>query len=231
MPNCIGDFRELILAHRGKRICVMGGAPTLAEHLAGITADVYISTNAHGVGIRQPDYLLAMDEHHSRENRPMGTFLRSKCDAPILSPHRFANYRIAHWPQTPRFILSGLVAAWAAYAMGARVVILAGCDGYSGEEGYVDEARKVARDICCPVRVAGNGTLLDVWPAYDPDEKFGKYVPHANLDTLRGIDGQTRVVALKPCTVGRIELDKGQEMTAARHEVARLLKHRMVREL
>lgn len=223
----IGDFRELILKHKGKRICVIGGAPIkeLPE------ADVYISTNAHGVSLVAPDYLLAMDETNDREKRPMGPFLRSKADAPIISPHGYADYRLGHWPQHPRFVLSGMVATWAAWAMGAKVVILAGCDGYGGDAGFVDEARKMARDVHCPVRVAGGGPLTAVWPEYDPGEKFGKYKPHSAIDGLRGIDGCIRVRAFKPCTVGRVELAKGQEMTAMRHEVASLLKHRMVEEI
>jgi len=225
------SFRELILAHKGKRICVMGGAPGLAEQLAGIEADVYISTNAHGVELRKPDYLLAMDETHSRERCEMGGFLRERSDAPIISPHGYADIRLGHWPQHPRFVLSGMVATWAAWAMGAKVVILAGCDGYGGEPGYVEEARKIARDVHCPVRVAGAGPLVDVWPAYNKTERFTKYKPHAAIEGLLGVDGAVRVRALKPCTIARIDVTKGGEITALRHEVAKLLKHRMVEEL
>lgn len=42
------DFRELILKHKGKKICVMGGADTLEEELKSVEADVYISTNEIG---------------------------------------------------------------------------------------------------------------------------------------------------------------------------------------
>lgn len=226
------DFRELILAHKGKRICVMGGAPGLEEQLAEVQADIYISTNGHGCDIRRPDYLLAMDERHSRyDGAPMGEWLRRRCDAPIISPHAYADYRLGHWPQAPRFVLSGMIAAWAAWAMGAQVVILAGCDGYGGETGYVREAQKIAPDIHCPVRVAGGGPLSEVWPAYEPGERFGRYSPHPAIDGLRGIDGRVRVRARKPCTVGLIDLAIGQEVSAMRHEVARLLKHRMVEEV
>src|SRR5690606_19762695 len=64
LPQKSGDFRDLILAHKGKRICVMGGAPSLAADLETVKADIYISTNAHGVGLVEPDYLLAMDERN-----------------------------------------------------------------------------------------------------------------------------------------------------------------------
>lgn len=225
------DFRELILAHQGKRICVMGGAPGLEEDLKHVQADVYISTNGHGADLRRPDYVLAMDENHSKERCPMGPFLRAKSDAPIISPHRYADIRLAMWPQNPRFVLSGMIATWAAFAMGAKVVILAGCDGYGGEPGYIDEARKIDRDVYCPVRVAGSGPLTKVWPAYDPKEKFVSDKPHSSIETLKGVDGKIRIRARKPVTVGLVDLQAGDEMVVLRHEVKRQLKHRLVEEI
>lgn len=227
------DFRELILAHKGKRICVMGGAgeETLARHLAEIKADIYISTNAHGVAIQKPDYLLAMDERNSREQCEMGGFLRARCDAPIISPHGYADFRMGHWPQAPRFVLSGMIATWAAWAMGAKVVILAGMDGYGGDAGYVDEARKIERDVHCPVRVISGGPLTKVWPAYDEAERFGKYKPHSAIDGLLGVGGRITIRAIKPCSIGYTDLTKGQTLSVLRHEAARLLKHRLVEEI
>lgn len=231
-PPALGTFQELILKHPGARICVMGGAPGLAEQLEQVEADVFISTNAHGADLVEADYLLAMDERHSRHgDADMGDWMRSKSGAPIVSPHGYADYRLGMWPQNPRFVLSGMIATWAAFAMGAGVVILAGCDGYGGDEGYIDEARKIARDVHCPVRVVGGGPLSKVWPAYDPKERFMEYTPHSSIDGLLGIDGRIRVRARKACTVDRVNLLPGQEMTAMRHEVARLLKHRMVEEV
>jgi hypothetical protein len=221
------DFRELILAHKGKRICVMGGAPIEALP----KADVYISTNAHHVDRVKPDYVLAMDERNSREGKEMGAFLRSRTDAPIISPHGYADFRLGHWPQHPRFVLSGMIGTWAAWAMGAKVVLLAGCDGYGGDPGYVDEARKIDRDVHCPVRVVGGGPMTKVWPEFDEAERFGKYKPHSAIDGLKGKDGEIRIRALKPCSVGYTDLTKGQELIAMRHDVARLLKHRMVEEV
>jgi hypothetical protein len=221
------DFRELILAHKGKRVCVIGGGPNL--HVP--KADIYISTNAHGVSVQAPDYILAMDEIHGRERKEMGGWLRSKSDAPIISPHGYADFRLGHWPQHPRFVLSGMIATWAAWAMGAKVVLLAGCDGYGGDPGYVDEARKMDRDVHCPVRVVGGGPLTKVWPEYDAKERFGKYKPHSAIDGLRGIGGMIRVRAFKPCSVGFTNLAIGQEMSAMRHDLKLLLKHRMVEEV
>ena len=214
------DFRELILKHKGKRICVIGGGPLVLPD-----ADVYISTNAHGVDQVKPDYLLAMDERHSKAAMEMGAFLRSKSDAPIISPHPYATYRMGKWPQHPRFVLSGMIGTWAAWAMGAKVVLLAGCNAYGGDAGYVDEARKIDRDVYCPVRVVGGGPLTKIWPEYDPAERFGKYKPHSAIDGLKGLDGEIRIRARKPCLVGYTRLLKGQEFIAMRHEVARLLKH------
>lgn len=230
--NELRDFRDLILAHKGKRFIVMGGGPSLADDLARLgkrPGDVVISTNGHGVSLRAPDYLLAIDHTHTGTGVPMGRHLRALSDAPVISPHGFADYRLGFWPQSPRFVLSGLVAAWAGFAMGAKVVCLAGMDGYADND-YTGEARKVAADIHCPVRVA-SGFLRAVWPEWDAGERFGRYSPHTSIDGLRGIDNSIRVRARKPCTVGMVQLGKGDEMTGMRHEFARLLKHRMVEEI
>lgn len=230
--NELRDFRELILAHKGKRFIVMGGGPSLADDLDRLgkrPGDVVISTNGHGVALRAPDYLLAIDHTHTGTGVPMGRHLRALSAAPVISPHGFADYRLGFWPQSPRFVLSGLVAAWAGFAMGAKVVCLAGMDGYADND-YTGEARKVAADIHCPVRVA-SGFLRAVWPEWDAGERFGRYSPHTSIDGLRGIDNSIRVRARKPCTVGMVQLGKGDEMTGMRHEFARLLKHRMVEEI
>lgn len=229
----LNDFRDLILARKGKRFVVMGGGPSLAADLESIgvrAGDVLISTNGHGVDIRRPDYLLAIDHTHTGTQVPMGRHLRALSSAPVISPHGFADYRLGFWPECPRFVLSGLVATWAAFAMGAKVVCLAGMDGYADND-YTNEARKIARDVHCPVRVQPGSFLHGVWPVFDPAERFGKYTPHSSIEGLRGINNQIRVRARKPCQVGMIELERGAELTVMRHEVARLLKHRMVEEI
>lgn len=226
------DFRDLILAHKGKRVVVMGGGPSLEADLDLIGAkagDVVISCNGHGVGLRKPDYLLAMDHTHTSTGTPMLKHLRALSDAPIISPHNCADYRLGWWPQQPRFILSGLIAAWAGFAMGGKVVCLAGFDGYADND-YTDEAEKVASDVHCPVRVA-SGFLSRVWPLYDPAERFGKYTPHSSIEGLRGIDNMIRVRCRKPCRIGMVDLLPGDEMSGMRHEFARMLKHRMVEEI
>ena len=163
----------------------MGGGPSLASDLEAIgPADVVISTNAHGVDLRKPDYLLAIDHTYCGSDMGMGKYLRSKSDAPIIAPHAFADYRLGHWPGEPRYVLSGLVATWAAFAMGAKVVNLAGMDGYADND-YTKEAEKISRDIHCPVRVQPASFLRSVWPVFDPAEKFGRYTPHSSIDGLR----------------------------------------------
>lgn len=231
----IGDFRDLIKKHAGKRFVVMGGGPSLARDMERIEkADVVISTNGHGVEIRQPDYLLAIDHTHTGRQMPMGQYLRRRSSAPIISPHAFADYRLGFWPLStpnqPRFILSGMVAAWAAFAMGAKCVTLAGMDGYPDND-YRELAGKIARDIHCPVRVMPESFLRDVWPVYDASERLGKYKPHSSIDGMRGIDNTIRIRAVKPCNVGLVELSRGHELTVMRHEVARLLRHRLVEEI
>lgn len=227
------DFRELILAHKGRRFIIMGGGPSLAADLDALgrkPGDVVISCNAHGVELRTPDYLLAMDSKHTKSNADMGVYLRKRSDAPIISPHAFADYRLGYWPQHPRFVLSGLISTWAAYAMGAKVVCLAGMDGYKDND-YTEEARKIAREVRCPVRVQPESFLRSVWGVYDAKERFGRYTPHSAIDGLRGIDGRVRVRASKPCAVGFVSLQKGDEVSCMRHEVRLLLKHRMVEEV
>lgn len=224
------DFRDLALAHKGKRICVMGGAASLESDLKRVSADVYISTNGHGIEFQKPDYLLAMDEVHKRAKRPMGEYLRSISDAPIISPHGYADFRLSNWPQNPRFVLSGLIGAWAAWLMGAKAVILAGMDAYDGTPGYIWEAEKIARDIPGVVRVA-SGPLSRVWSEYDPKEKFGHYTPHSAIQGWLGMDGRIRVRVDHPTYIAGREVRPGDELEVMRHEVRRLLKHHMVVEI
>lgn len=228
----IDDFRDLFLTHKGKRFCVMGGAPSLASDLAQVEADVYISANGHGVELRKPDYMLAMDATHGGTGPCMGRHMRSLCDAPIISPREYADIRLAQWPQQPRWVLSGMIATWAAFCMGAKVVYVAGCDAYGGTPGYIDEARKIARDVKCPVRVV-SGPLAEInvegadWKGFDPKETFGRYKPHSSIDAWLGRDGKITVRVLKDCDIGQ----PGMVMTAYRHDVRRLLKHRLIEEV
>ena len=224
------EFGELVLKHKGKRICIMGGAPSLEDDLIQIEADVYISTNGHGCGLVSPDYLFAMDEANGNQGGvPMGGYLRGLSDAPIISPRGYADYYLTDWPQAPRDVLSGMVAAWAAYMMGAKVVILAGMDGYQ-KSGFIGESVKMARDIHCPVRVMSD-ELTKAWPRYDPAEKFGRYKPHPDIETKQNVDGMTIIECVKATNFRGSPLNAGQRVKVSRHEVRRLLKHKMVIEV
>jgi hypothetical protein len=224
------DFNELVLKHKGKRICIMGGAPSLEDDLCQIDADIYISTNAHGAHLQKPDYIFAMDEINTRLNVPMGGFLRELTDAPIISPRAYADYQLITWPQCPRDVLSGMVATWAAFMMGAKVVILAGMDAYDGKSGFVHEATKMARDVNCPVRVMSD-SLAKVWPKYDPAEKFGRYTPHSSINGWLDVDEKVTIEVIKPTTIRTLLRKKGEQLTVMRHEVLNLLKHKMIKEV
>lgn len=224
-PN---DFRRLVLKHRGKRIVVMGGAPSLDAEIDGLEADVWISANEHGAKRRAVDYVVAMDEQHGGLKVPMRSEVRKYTDAPIIGPWPFNDYQLVTWPGAPRKGLSGMVATWVAWAMGGHPIILAGFDGYGGSK--LAETRKVAPHVRGVVRVMG-GPLAQVWDQYRPGERIGKYIPHSSINGLLGVDGMIQVRALKPCTVRGHELPKGSQMQVMRHEVARLLRHRMLEEV
>ena len=225
----MSEFKELILKHKGKRICVMGGSDSLADDLDKIEADIYISTNGHGCEYIAADYVLAMDENNTRLNVPMDKHIRGITDAQIISPRHFADYQLMSWPQAPRDVLSGMIAAWVSFVMGAKVVILAGMDGYK-QSGYIHEAAKIARDINCPVRVM-SAELAKTWPMYDAKEKFGRYSPHSSINAWLDVDESVTVEVVKPTTVRGALRQKGFQMNVMRHEVASLLKHKMLREV
>jgi hypothetical protein len=227
------DFWTRVLAHRGKRIAVMGGAPSLAEHLAtGVEADVWISANHHGLVLRSADYVLCMDEViNDMGGKSLPDHIRSLSDAKIISPYPSADIQLVSWPQYPRLVNSGMIATWAAFMMGAKVVMLFGFDAYGGTPGVIDEAHKMARDVNCPVRVVGDGPLTKVWPQYRPEEAFGRYTPHSSINAWLNIDEKVTVECIKPVAVRGIEMKRGERLNVMRFEVARQLKHRMLKEV
>lgn len=225
------DFRSIVARHKGKRICVMGGSPALAEHMQSVEADVYVSANDHGARIRPVDYMVAMDHVHGVNRMRMDQYLHTVSDAPIISGEPFADYQLPWWPSHPRRILSGMAGVYVAWALGAKLVIVAGMDAYDGKESAIRDAKAVANDVRCEVRVVGGGPLTEVWPAYDPAEKFGRFVPHSSLDGLRGMDGLIRVRVMKPTMIRGMAVAKGDQLSVMRHEVAGLLRHRMLVEL
>lgn len=225
------DSRALILKHPGARICVMGGAPSLGLQMGKVEADVFISVNGHGSGLRH-DYIVAMDEEHGTLKVPMRSYLRSISGAPVIGPRAWNDYVLTTWPDCPKTsVLSGMVACWVAWVMGAKVVILAGMDGYGGSQSGMAHCAPIVRDVKCPIRVVGGGPLTRFWPVYDPNEDFGEYEMHPSIDAIKGVDGMTRIRALKPCSQAGLILAKGDEADVMRHQVARLLRHRLVEEI
>lgn len=224
-PN---DFRRLVLKHRGKRIVVMGGAPSLDAEIDGLDADVWISANEHGAKRRPVDYVVAMDERHGSLKVEMRSEIRKYTDAPIIGPWPFNDYQLVTWPGAPRKGLSGMVATWAAWVMGGQPVILAGFDGYGGAK--LHETQRVAGDIRGVIRVMG-GPLAKFWPQYDPGERFGRYKPHSAILGLQGFNGEITIRFRKPTTFRGVFMRAGEEMRVMRAEAARLLRHKMVEEI
>lgn len=187
----VQSISELVMKHKGKRICVMGGASSLDDDLKRIKADIYISANDHGARRRPVDYMVCMDNIHTRNKREMRHFLREVSDAPIISPWHWGQYQIGKWPDHPCLFNTGIMASWIAYLMGAHPIILAGFDCYGGSSGRIFEMHKqYVKHIKCQVRVV-SGPLLKLYPEYDPKEKLGRYkVPPAFDDS---IDGQVKV--------------------------------------
>jgi len=223
------DSKSLVLLHSGQRIVVMGGAGSLARDIDGLEADVWISVNEHGAKLREVDYVVAMDEEHGTKRVPMRRVVRELTNAPIIGPHESNDIRLHTWPTCPRKGLSGMVATWVAWVMGGHPVILAGFDAYNGTK--IHEAKAIRDDVKGPVRVVNGGPLTAVWPAYDPDERFPDFAEHTAHGGLLGFDGNIRVRVRKPTYVNGLAVTPGMEFRVMRHEVSRLLHHKVLVEI
>jgi hypothetical protein len=226
---------DLVMRHRGKRICIMGGGPNLASDLARVDAEVFISINAHGVRLQPPDYLLAMDAVHGGTKEEMGKYLRARDKtAPILGPWHWCDFQLTHWPLAPRFLLSGVVATWVAYLMGAHPVVLAGFDCYAKADGTGDgntmsQHRDYLPFVKAQVRVA-SGPLIGMYPAFDPAELMPVYQPN---DVLREekLHDEVRVRVAHLVEIRGHEWPVGTLLTMPRHEVRRQIKHKSLVEV
>lgn len=226
------SFGELVMRHQGARICVMGGAPSLADDVAKVEADVWISANQHGAKLRPVDYVVAMDNLHTMLKVPMEGIIREHTDAPIIGPWHWCDYGITNYPLAPRLIFTGVIAHWLAYMLGGHPVILAGFDCYASRNHrsmgqHRDMAPFVAR---CETRVVGDGPLLDLWPAYDPEERLPPHRAPTDFGLLEGEHG-VRVKVRKPVEIRGREFPVGTVLRAPRAEVWRQLKHRSLEEL
>lgn len=224
-------FRDLIFSERGKIICIMGGSATLEQELANVKADIYISTNGHGCEHKQAKYVIAMDDRHTKTGEWMREIIRRKTSAPIIGPFDSCDIFLDHWPLMPRRYYSGIVAMWVAHAMGAKLIILAGMDGYKSDGGYMAKLTKVKTESV-PTQVRStNKTLESVIPAYQPKEKVNQPPVDARLKTIKAEEGSIEIEVIKPCYVLNIERVIGERVKANRCDLLILLKHQMVREL
>lgn len=223
-------FGELVMAHRGQRICVMGGGPTLASDLERVQADVWISVNEHGAKLRPADYVVAMDNTHTRHQTHMEKHLRQFTQAPVIGPWHWNQFQMMKWPLQPKFMLSGVIASWVASMMGGHPVILAGFDCYGGDGATVNQHRTFVPHLLGEVRVV-SGPLLEFYQAYDPFEAFGGYCPPTGLDLEALNDGEVVIRVLKQFEFRGREWPPGTLMRVSRYEVRRQLKHKSVEEV
>lgn len=223
------SFGELVMAHKGARICVMGGGPTLASDVEKVKADVWISANEHGAKLRPVDYVLAMDNIHTVLRVPMEGHIRPHTKAPIIGPWHWCDYDLSTYPLSPKMLLSGVIASWAAYLMGAHPVIMAGFDCYGGMGRAVGHHKSYVPHVKAQVRVV-SGPLLELYKQYDPAEKFAPYVApdvFGELDIKHGV----RVRVIKPVEIRGRTWPIGTVLTAPRQEVWRQIKHRSLVEV
>ncbi len=217
------------MKHRGARICVMGGGPTLPGDAEQVEADIWISANEHGAKVRPVDYVLAMDNLHTTLNVQMEGHIRQHTDAPIIGPWHWCDYGLTTYPLSPRLLLSGVIASWAAYLMGAHPVILAGFDCYGGTPRSVNQHKDYVPHVKCEVRVV-SGPLAQFWPLYRRDECFGEYEPPDVFGEVEMTHG-VKVRVIKPVEVRGHAWPVGTVLHVPRHEVWRQIKHRSLAEV
>ncbi len=228
MPERMRSFGELVMRHRGARICVMGGGPTLESDLEKVEADVWISVNEHGAKLRPVDYVVAMDNLHTKINVQMEAHIRPHTDAPIIGPWHWNDWQLTNWPGIPSMPLSGVVASWLAYLLGGHPVILAGFDCYKGRK--VGQHRTIAPHINAEVRVV-SGPLLELYKPYDPAETFPPFVAPDVMKLIPELDGEIKVRVRKVVAIRGHEWPVGSELVIPRHEVALQLKHKSLVEV
>jgi hypothetical protein len=236
MQSTIASFGDLVMRHRGARICVMGGGPSLAADLEKVEADVWISVNEHGAKARgEVDYVVSMDDVHTQLHKPMRKHIRQWTDAPIITPWFWGDYQLMKWPLIPRFMISGVVASWAASMMGAHPVILAGfgCRASpefpNGHGATVGQHRDYIPHVHAQVRVC-SGPLTQFYPLYT-GEPLGPYEVPAGLDLDALTRGEIVVKVVKPFEFHGREWPPGTQLKVSAYEVRRQIKHRSLIEV
>jgi hypothetical protein len=219
---------DLIMRHKGQRICVMGGSKSLDADLERIEADVWISVNNHGAMRREVNYIVCMDNIHTGNKREMRHFLREFSDAPVISPWHWGDYQVLSWPGYPKLYNSGIIASWIAYLMGGHPVIFAGFDCYKADGRIIRMHRDYLDHIKAECRVA-SGPLLSFYQQYDPDEKFKRYkVPEIFGEATKGFI-KVRVVA--PFEYRGYQWPIGSVLTVSAYEVKLQLKHKSLERI
>jgi len=223
------SFGELVMKHKGQRICVMGGGPNLASDVAQVEADVWISANQHGAKLRAVDYVVAMDNLHTVHKEPMLGFIREHTDAPVIGPWHWCDYGITNYPLSPRLIFTGVIAQWVAHMLGAHPVIMAGFDCYGGTHRTRSQHKEFIPHIRGECRVV-SGPLLEFWPAYDADDLLPPYAVPDVFDYADDRHGVT-VKVIKSVPVRGIEYPVGTVLRVPKAEVWRQNKHRSLMEV
>lgn len=224
------SFGDLVMAHKGARICVMGGGSTLASDLEGVKADIWISVNEHGAKLREVDYVVAMDNTHTKLKVPMNKHLRQYTTAPIIGPWHWCDYQLMKWPLQPKFMISGVVASWVASLMGAHPVIMAGFECYGSNGPTLRQHIEYRPHLIGEVRVC-SGPLLEHYEQYRSNERRKAYEVPAALDINSLTEGETVVQVLKPFEFRGHEWPVGSKLRVSRFEVRRQIKHKSLVEV
>lgn len=230
MTTGLRSFGDLVMAHKGQRICVMAGGPNLAADIERVDADVWISVNEHGAKLREVDYVVAMDNTHTKLHVPMNKHLRKFTKAPIIGPWHWNDYQLMRWPLQPRFMISGVVASWVASMMGAHPVILAGFDCYNGDAPTVRQHENYREHLIGQVRVC-SGPLLKFHQVHSQAEVLEAYVPPKALDLDALTEGEIVVEVMKPFEFRGREWPIGTRLRVSRFEVRLQLKHKSLKEV
>lgn len=206
------SFRELLLAHSGRPIAILGGGPSLPAQAARLPADcVKISVNEHGVKLTSCDYIVAIDNkaEHRAKLLALGV--------PVVCPFAWGAYTVH---EAPQLSYSSQHAAWLAWLMGGYPILLAGMDLYRGGsywhdlgaktpgvnrtlEGHV-KSWQVCRDVVpAEIRTMG-GILSTIFPLYDSAEVLPAYVEPERARLLKLAAGSVVRIKVETRIAGQL---------------------------
>lgn len=239
---------DLAGAHLGRPILVMGGGPGLPDEAAEVEhlQPLRISANGHGcrlqrdLGLRMPEYIVAVDDRHRSTGEPMEPILR-QWGVTIIGRQAWADIRL------PDALLRGITAnagMWAiavAAVLGGAPILVAGIDCYQGPtywhdaeaescsrgrplEDFLDRMRALRAAIDpAPVRVLG-GPLGEVWPEWSAEECLGQHEPaYALIERAEQAWRGVRLRIVRRCWMGRVHLQAGATLTTDPQTAAGLL--------